>query len=347
MTTNDGMPKRVIHVPWNAPIAAPTSRAIADRRRPGEAHLRVQHRHDRRAQPADDADGQVDLAEQQDEHHADRDGADRGHLQREVDEVQRVEEARPCDVYQKIAQMIARPSDDRHLAQVALGDPRPVQRDEAGEALLLRDEARVVDDRRGHAPAPCAATSGAARFAAAPSSELMAPVMSATRRSRPTVFGVVRADVAAETQDDDPVGDVEHVLEVVADEDDAVALLAQAAHEVEHLLRLRHAERSGRLVEEHDLVLPQDRSRDRDRLALPAREGGDRDADARDLHRQAPQHVDGLLLHADLVQDRHRPAGAGRLAAEEQVRDHVEVVAQGEVLVDRRDAERGRVVGAR
>ena len=35
VTTNDGMPKRVIHVPWNAPIAAPTRRAIATAAGPG------------------------------------------------------------------------------------------------------------------------------------------------------------------------------------------------------------------------------------------------------------------------------------------------------------------------
>jgi len=48
------------------------------------------------------------------------------------------------------------------------------------------------------------------------------------------------------------------------------------------------------------------------------------------------------LLHPDLVELAHHPtrSGSDLLLAEEQVRHHVEVVAQREVLVDGCDAER-------
>ncbi len=59
-------------------------------------------------------------------------------------------------------------------------------------------------------------------------------------------------DVLAETEDRDPVGHLEDVVEVVRDEDDREPLLGEATDEVEHLARLRDAERCGRLVEDHD-----------------------------------------------------------------------------------------------
>ena len=63
---------------------------------------------------------------------------------------------------------------------------------------------------------------------------------------------LVDGDVLAEAEDRDPVGHLEDVVEVVRDEDDREPLLGEAAHEVEHLPRLRDAERGRRLVEDHD-----------------------------------------------------------------------------------------------
>ena len=48
------------------------------------------------------------------------------------------------------------------------------------------------------------------------------------------------------------VRDLEDVVQVVGDQDDGEALLAEALDEVEHLAGLRDAERRGRLVEDHD-----------------------------------------------------------------------------------------------
>jgi hypothetical protein len=68
----------------------------------------------------------------------------------------------------------------------------------------------------------------------------------------------------------------------------------------------------------------------------------DRDAHARDLHVEALQNLLRLALHRRLGDPPRQVAhGAARelLAAEEEVGDHVQVVAQGEVLVDGRDPE--------
>src|SRR5262249_58379863 len=86
---------------------------------------------------------------------------------------------------------------------------------------------------------------------------------------------LVDADVSPEPQYGDPVRDLEDVNEVVRDEHDREALLGQAPDEVQHLLRLGDAQRGRGLVEEDEAVVPQHRTRDRDRLPLAA--GGRRD----------------------------------------------------------------------
>ena len=151
----------------------------------------------------------------------------------------------------------------------------------------------------------------------------------------------------AEAEDDDPVGDLEDVDQVVADHDDAQAALAQAPDQLQHLGGLRDAERRGRLVEQHDPGLAEQRARHRDLLALTAGERADLAAQARDRHRQAGEQLLGLVLHPRLVELARDLTRARRdlLAAEEEVGDDVEVVAEGEVLVDGGDPERGGVLG--
>ena len=79
------------------------------------------------------------------------------------------------------------------------------------------------------------------------------PAVIASTTSRCVVSrGVEARDVLAEAQDRDAVGDLEDVVQVVRDEHDREALLGEPAHEVEHLARLRDAERGGRLVEDHE-----------------------------------------------------------------------------------------------
>ncbi len=128
----------------------------------------------------------------------------------------------------------------------------------------------------------------------------------------------------------------------MADQDDAEAALAQPLDEVQDLRGLLDAEGGGRFVEDDDPGVADQGAGDGDHLALAAGEGGDRDPHARDADRQGVQEFLGAPLHGDLVQG----AAAAQLAAEEEVGDDVEVVAEREVLVDGRDAEGLGVLGA-
>ena len=58
---------------------------------------------------------------------------------------------------------------------------------------------------------------------------LRAPVMIADRVVHRVGFRIDDAEAAAEPLDVDPVGDLEHVGHVVADQDDAQPLVAQVA----------------------------------------------------------------------------------------------------------------------
>ena len=83
---------------------------------------------------------------------------------------------------------------------------------------------------------------------------------------------VDRVDDAPVVHDADPVGQVEDVVDVVADEEDADALVLQLPDEVAHLGRLRRPERGGRLVHDQDPGVEVDGPPDGDRLALAARQ---------------------------------------------------------------------------
>ena len=153
-----------------------------------------------------------------------------------------------------------------------------------------------------------------------------------------------QACVAPEPKHGDAIGDREDVVEVVRDQNDGEALLAEPLDEFEHLLGLRDPERRGRLVEDDELRVPHHGAGNRDRLALPARERrhllADR-ADRRDAQRL--QCLGGVLLHHRLLKDLERVV---RLATEIHVLDDVEVVAECEVLVHDLDPEVGSFLRA-
>ena len=77
------------------------------------------------------------------------------------------------------------------------------------------------------------------------------------------------ADDLAPPDDRDPVGDLEDLVELVADEDDAVALGGEAAQDREDLLGLLGRQDRGRLVEDEDPRIAIERLEDLDPL-LPA-----------------------------------------------------------------------------
>src|SRR5439155_8657249 len=70
----------------------------------------------------------------------------------------------------------------------------------------------------------------------------------------------------AQVEDRDPIGDLEHVVEVVRDNHDGEAVVTQAASMIQNHLRLDYAEGSGRLVEHHQLGIPHHRLGDGHRL---------------------------------------------------------------------------------
>ena len=84
------------------------------------------------------------------------------------------------------------------------------------------------------------------------------------------------ADELALEHDADPVGQVEHVVDVVADQEDPDALGLELGDEVADLGGLGRPERRGRLVHDQDPGVEVDGPRDRDRLALAARQRLDR-----------------------------------------------------------------------
>jgi hypothetical protein len=111
------------------------------------------------------------------------------------------------------------------------------------------------------------------------------PPLSCDRRDHVFAGGVARlerAARAAEEQHEDPVGDLEHVGEVVTDHDHPEPPLAQSLDQGEHLRGLGDAQCRGGLVEQHHLRLAEQRPGDGDLLALPSREVPDLAADVRD-----------------------------------------------------------------
>ena len=82
------------------------------------------------------------------------------------------------------------------------------------------------------------------------------------------------------------------------------------------------------------LRLQQQGSRDRDRLALAARQRCDRLAHARDARGQFVEQRPGADLHRDFVEPKR-----AEFAAEEDIGDDVEILAKREILENGGDAE--------
>src|SRR5579875_627887 len=158
------------------------------------------------------------------------------------------------------------------------------------------------------------------------------------------------AGARAEALDVDPVRELEDVGHVVADEDDGLAVGAQVTDELEHLAGLPHAERRGRLVQDHDLAAEGGGARDGHGLALPAGQRLHRladvlqgaDAEALDLLGRLPLH----LARVEHAQHRAEEPLAADLPGQEQVAGDVERRGDGELLVDGLDAGVPRVLGA-
>src|SRR5256885_1413979 len=155
--------------------------------------------------------------------------------------------------------------------------------------------------------------------------------------------GAIFRHLPAQVENRDPVRNLEDVVEVVRDHHDRQAAIAQAPDEVENHLGLYHTQRGGWLVQHHQLGVPHHGFGDRDRLPLAARQRCHRLPDR--PHRcypQVGQRLAGRPLHVVLVEE----AASEPLTAQEHVLDDVEVVSQGQVLIDGLDAEPGRITRA-
>lgn len=148
-------------------------------------------------------------------------------------------------------------------------------------------------------------------------------------------------DAAAVAEDGDAVAECGDLLQVVGDEDDPDAVLAQLADDREELLDLLGGEHGGRLVHDQDAGLQAERLGDLHHL-----EPGD--AQFTDLG--VGSHVDAdpvqqlcrVLAHPAVVDE---PVAA-RLTAQEDVLGDGEIGYQVELLVDRGDPEPFRVLRA-
>src|SRR4029453_8763108 len=142
----------------------------------------------------------------------------------------------------------------------------------------------------------------------------------------------------------DPVGQVVHVVDVVADQEDPEPFLPQLPDEISDLLGLGRPERGGRLVHDQDARVEVDGPRDRDRLTLPTGERGDRHDEVLELRVEPPHELSGGVLHRAVIQVAEPRR---ELAAEEHVARRVDVVRQCEGLIDGLDRERLRVARMR
>ena len=77
-----------------------------------------------------------------------------------------------------------------------------------------------------------------------------------------------RRDRLSAAERRDPVGDLEHLVQLVRDEDDRRALPRQRADDLEELVRLLRRQHGGRLVEDQDLGAAIERLQDLDALLL-------------------------------------------------------------------------------
>ena len=100
--------------------------------------------------------------------------------------------------------------------------------------------------------------------------------LAADHQARQPFLGRARGgqglDLLAAPEHGDPVGDLGHLVQLVADEDDRLALVGQALDDREQLLRLLRRQHGGRLVEDEDVGAAVERLQDLDPLLLADRD---------------------------------------------------------------------------
>jgi hypothetical protein len=157
--------------------------------------------------------------------------------------------------------------------------------------------------------------------------------------------GLAHRGTTALPQHRDPVRDREHVLDVVRDQDDRLALRPQPVDESQHLAHLGHRQRRRRLVHDDQLGVDVERPRDRHALPLPAGERLDPDIEVRHVDIELAQELAGPAPHRTPVEEGHARHLANQLAAEEDVVGDRHLPRQRQLLVDRRNPPGPGVLG--
>src|ERR1039457_2777819 len=140
-----------------------------------------------------------------------------------------------------------------------------------------------------------------------------------------------------------PVSDLENLVEVVRDQEDGMPAVLQPSDEIQDKLGLGHAQRRRRLVHDDEPGVQHHGLGHGDRLPLPPGQRADQLPDrAHRAHPQVGQRLLGRQLHGDLVEQPVPPY----FVAEHHVLHDVQVVGQGQVLIDGRDAQVRSVLGA-
>ena len=153
------------------------------------------------------------------------------------------------------------------------------------------------------------------------------------------VAGVHRADTLALAQYRDAVRDLHYLVELVRDEQDALALFGKAAHRVHELLYLLRRQHCRWLVEDQYLIVPVQHLEYLDALLH---------ADCDVLHLRVEVHLEAVLLRERLNLFARLPllqeAELRSLRAEDDVVQHREDLDELEVLVHHAYAQSRRVV---
>ena len=145
-------------------------------------------------------------------------------------------------------------------------------------------------------------------------------------------------DRLAAPEHGDPVGDLEHLVQLVRDEDDRLPLGLERLDDLEELLRLLRREHGGRLVEDEDLGAAVERLQDLDALLLADR---DRSRPARRVERRGRTAARARARAAR--RRRCRGRAARRLGREHDVLGDRHDRDEHEVLVHHPDPEVDRV----
>ena len=164
--------------------------------------------------------------------------------------------------------------------------------------------------------------------------EHVAPDHHARERLLGRALGRHRLDLLAAPQHAHAVGDVEHLAELVGDEDDRLALRGQRAQDPEQLLRLLRGQHRGRLVEDQHVGAAVERAQDLDALL-----GADRDVGHPRVGVDREPEAVGELAHAPGRRLRVQQQPLARLVGEDDVLRHRHHRDEHEVLEHHADPE--------